>query len=104
MKECINCKKFTYQKDNNGDIAITYCTHRRNKSDAEGNTNINDCPLSKLELAEMRTIDLQLSQAKKYFDLSEKQIKQVRTILEVCYQTRNMNQEDMIEAIIYKTT
>ncbi len=47
---CLECEFFCYQKDNNEQIVVTYCDNVLNKSDVEGNTNENDCPLEDMKL------------------------------------------------------
>ena len=48
-EHCNNCKYFCGQEDYNGDVVITYCSHSRNKSQNEGNTRIECCPLEEIK-------------------------------------------------------
>lgn len=39
------CDYFSYQCDNNGEIAISHCCHPNNQSDFEGNCTYALCPI-----------------------------------------------------------
>lgn len=43
--KCSKCFYYVDQKDRNGDVVITYCVHHENKSESEGNTTIELCPI-----------------------------------------------------------
>lgn len=46
--KCRQCRFYCDQKDRNGDIAITFCSHMDNPNKAEGNTTAKLCPLNKV--------------------------------------------------------
>ena len=39
------CGYYCYERDSNGEIAISYCCHPENQSDYEGNCRQSICPL-----------------------------------------------------------
>ena len=46
----LDCQYFSYQKDRNGDVAISHCHHVDNPYDTEGNCSQENCPLCEVEI------------------------------------------------------
>ena len=45
-----HCEFYSYQCDNNGEVAIDYCIHPKNQTDTEGNAIRELCPLLELNI------------------------------------------------------
>ena len=47
---CFKCNYFSYQKDFNSEIVITFCSHENNIENTEGNNTFSLCPLNGFEM------------------------------------------------------